>query len=76
MSLHQQLEAVAQSIPMWLIIFGHVGGLAIALGNIYSLAQEERSGIDLLWPLLAIAFGLGLAAYFTYLAVLKVKRGR
>jgi hypothetical protein len=61
------------------MLFGGLGGLAIAAGNILSLSQaisEGRIGLDLVWPLLALVFGVLLAAYFGYLALLKMKLKR
>jgi hypothetical protein len=61
------------------VVFGGFGGVAIAAGNFVSLSQaisEGRAGLDLVWPLLALVFGLLLAGYFGYLALLKSKLKR
>jgi hypothetical protein len=77
MSLRDQLEGVAESIPGWVVLLGGVGGVVIALGNLVSLSRamaEGQSGTDLIWPVLAITFGLVLAGYFGYIALLKARR--
>jgi hypothetical protein len=79
MNIRDQLEGVARSVPIWLVVAGGVGGAIIALGNLVSLSQAisaGRTGFDLLWPLLALAFGVGLAAYFGYLGALKARLKR
>jgi hypothetical protein len=76
MSLRDQLEGVAESIPGWAVLLGGVGGALIALGNLVSMSRAigaGQSGIDLIWPILAIAFGLALAGYFGYIAMLKTR---
>ena len=79
MSIHEQLEGVARSVSIWLMLFGGLGGAAIAIGNLVSLYQaisDGRAGLSLLWPVVAIIFGLGLAGYFGYLALLKARLKR
>jgi hypothetical protein len=76
MSLRDQLEGVAESIPGWVVLLGGVGGALIALGNIVTLSRalgEDQSGTDLIWPIIAIAFGAGLTGYFGYIALLKAR---
>jgi hypothetical protein len=76
MSIREQLEGVAQSVSIWLVLFGGIGGVLIAAANIVSMSQtisEGRAGLNLVWPLIALIFGLGLAGYFGYIALLKVK---
>ena len=80
MSIRDQLQGVAATVPMWLVIAGGVGGALIAIGNLVSLKSamaEGRSGLELAWPILAMAFGALLAVYFGYLGHLKerMKRG-
>ena len=61
------------------MLLGGLGGVAIAAGNIFSLWQtisEDRIGLDLVWPVLALIFGVLLAAYFGYIALLKARLGR
>ena len=79
MSIREQLEGVAATVPMWLVIAGGVGGALIAIGNLVSLRSamaEGRSGFELAGPVLAIAFGALLAAYFGYLGHLKERMKR
>ena len=76
MSIREQLEGVAQSVSIWLVVFGGIGGVLIAAANIISISQaflEGRAGLNLVWPFLALIFGLGLAGYFGYIALLKAK---
>jgi hypothetical protein len=61
------------------MLFGGIGGVLIALRNIiaiYQAVSEGQAGLDLIWPLLALLFGLGLAGYFGYLALLKARLKR
>jgi hypothetical protein len=77
--LHEQLEGVAKSVSIWLVLLGGLGGVAIAAGNIMSLSQaisDGRTGLNLVWPLLALAFGAGLGLYFGYIALLKARLKR
>jgi hypothetical protein len=79
MSLREQLEGVAETVPVWLVLAGGIGGLLIALRNIISLTnaiETGGSGFDVAWPVFAIAFGLLLSGYFAYLAFLKRKLKR
>jgi hypothetical protein len=76
MSIRQQLEGVAHSVPGWLLLFGGLGGVAIAAGNVVSLSRAisvGRTGFDLAWPVIALIFGLGLAGYLGYLALLRAR---
>jgi hypothetical protein len=76
MSIREQLEGVAQSVSIWLVLFGGIGGVLIAAANIVSMSQtisEGRAGLNLVWPFIALIFGLGLAGYFGYIALLKAK---
>jgi hypothetical protein len=77
MSLRNQLEGVAQSVSIWLVLFGGIGGVLIAAANIISVSRTisaGRAGLNLAWPLVALIFGLGLAGYFGYLALLKIRQ--
>lgn len=79
MSLRDQLEGVAESIPGWVVLFGGVGGALIALGNLLSLWQglsAGESGAGFAWQLFALAVGALLAGYFGYLAALKARLRR
>jgi hypothetical protein len=72
--LREQFEGIARTLPFTLIVIGGGGGALIALANLIRLAQALRQGEpagDLLWPLLSLAVGALLAAYFGYLATLK-----
>ena len=76
MSIREQLEGVAQSVSIWLVLFGGIGGVVIAAANAISISQtisEGRAGLNLVWPFLAFIFGLGLAGYFGYIALLKAR---
>ena len=77
MSLRDQLKGVAESIPGWVVLFGGMGGALIALGNLISLFQAiNAGGTGFAWPLFALAFGVLLAGYFGYLALLKARLKR
>jgi hypothetical protein len=75
----EQLQSVATSISVWLLVLGGVGGALMVIGNIVSLADaisHGRSGTDLYGSVLALAFGLLLTGYFSYLGILKAKLKR
>jgi hypothetical protein len=79
MSLRDQLEGVAETIPGWVVLLGGVGGALIALANLISLLQAINAGQSVTgfaWPLFALAFGALLAGYFGYLAVLQARLKR
>ena len=79
MSIREQIEGVAQSVSIWLILFGGVGGAVIALGNIISISNavsEGSAGLNLVGSLIALIFGLGLAGYFSYLALIRARLKR
>ncbi len=78
-AIREQLHGVAAAISVKLLLLGGGGGVLIVIGNIVSLSQAisaGRTGSDLLWPVLGLAFGALLTGYFGYLGILKSKLKR
>ena len=73
-TLHQQLFGVAAVISNLHLAMGGGGGVLIAIANTKGLADVISGGqpaAQLFWPALGVLIGVLMAAYFTYLALLK-----
>jgi hypothetical protein len=73
-TLHQQLFGVASVISNLHLAMGGGGGVLIAIANTKGLADVIAGGqpaAQLFWPALGLLIGVLMAAYFTYLALLK-----
>jgi hypothetical protein len=73
-TLREQLFGVAAVISPLNLALGGLGGFLVAVANIKSIAEElseGRFGSQLLWPAIGLLFGVLLASYFAYLAILK-----
>ena len=73
-TLHQQLFGVASVISNLHLAMGGGGGVLIAIANTKGLADVIAGGqpaAQLFWPVLGLVIGVLMAAYFTYLWLLK-----
>jgi hypothetical protein len=73
-TLHQQLFGVAAVISNLHLAMGGGGGVLIAIANTKGLVDVVAGGkpaAQLFWPLLGLVIGVLMAAYFTYLWLLK-----
>ncbi len=73
-TLHQQLFGVAAVISNVHLAMGGVGGVLIAIANVKGMVDVISGGqpaAQLFWPALGLLIGVLMAAYFTYLALLK-----
>jgi hypothetical protein len=78
-TLHEQIVGVAAAIGTLPVALGGMGGVLIAAANFKSLVlafSEGSVGFDLVWSVLGLLVGVGLAGYFGYLGVLKRKLKR
>jgi hypothetical protein len=78
-TVNEQLHSVAASISVTLLVLGGAGGALMVIGNIVSLADaisNGHTGSNLYGSVLALAFGLLLTAYFSYLGILKARLKR
>jgi hypothetical protein len=73
-TLHQQLFGVAAVISNLHLAMGGGGGVLIAIANVKGMVDIISGGqpaAQLFWPALGVLIGVLMAAYFTYLALLK-----
>jgi hypothetical protein len=73
-TLHQQLFGVAAVISNLHLAMGGGGGVLIAIANVKGMVDVISGGqpaAQLFWPALGLLIGVLMAAYFTYLALLK-----
>ena len=73
-TLHQQLFGVASVISNLHLAMGGGGGVLIAIANVKGMVDVIAGGqpaAQLFWPALGLLIGVAMAAYFTYLALLK-----